>query len=883
MQITPGTRLGPYQIVSRIGAGGMGEVFEARDTRLDRVVAIKVLHSNLSVPPQVRERFAREARAISSLSHPHICTLFDVGEQDGVDYLVMEYLQGETLADHIARGPLPLADVLRYGAEIADALAKAHRQGVVHRDLKPGNVMVTKSGAKLLDFGLAKAAQSAIAADPNAATAGQPKPLTREGTVVGTAQYMSPEQLEGKEADTRTDLFALGCVLYEMTTGRRPFEGASTASLAAAILRGTPTPVSELQPLAPAALTHLISKCLAKDPDERWQSASDLTTQLRWIGENNGVARAESSRPPGGRRHDLLAWALALSMAMAAVVLAAILWRRSTPRPQPIHLNLVPPANTALSSDVVSHNIALSPDGTRVVFVAAAPGARPLLWARALSAATAHSVAGTEGATSPFWSPDGRFIAFFADGKLKRVAPPSGSAQTICDASLGSGSWGKDDTILFTETEGREGILRVPASGGVATPAIDPVPRRPAWHYWPQFLPDGRHFLYLGTNTHGERSLFVSSLDSKQRTAIPSVRSRALYASGFLIYPQEGVLLAREFNLRSMSVSGEPAIVAAEIPYFDTVGWSDFSVSSNGVLAYQGSAILSRLVWFDRAGREIGLVGDPAGYGSLRLSPDNKKLAFSRADPKTLNDDLWVYDLGRNLATRFTFDPGDEFDPVWNRDGDRIIYALDVQGNTTLYEKKLTESGRGTALLPMERFKVPRDCSPDGGLVLYSDTGSQTGYDLWMMPLDGERKPHPFQQTRFDETDGVFSPDSRWVAFVSAESGSSEVYVQRSDGSGEKWRISSTGGSGPRWPRDGKEIFYLAADNRIMAVPVSVGETFSAGKAVALFTADPVCFKCIGDTFDVTHDGQRFLVNNRLPGPSSAIDIVLNWVPDSKK
>ncbi len=878
--------LGPYRIDSLIGEGGMGQVYRGVDTRLDRVVAIKVLPSHLSSHPDLRERFDREARAISSLSHPNICTLFDVGHHDGIDYLVMEYLEGESVADRIRRGPLPLTDVLRYGAEIAEALARAHRQGVVHRDLKPGNVMLTKSGAKLLDFGLAKAAGPTLFSDPNAPTEAQDRyqPLTREGTVVGTFQYMAPEQLEGKEADTRTDLFALGCVLYEMTTGLRAFEGATGAAVSAAIMTRTPTPVSELQPLTPSTLAHVISRCLAKDPDERWQSASDVAAQLRWIGQGSGAAQPAPVAPR--RLRSRLPWAIAISMAAAAIALAAILWRRGpSPEPQTTYLTVLPPSNTAISSDVAAHNIALSPDGSQMVFVAALPAARPLLWVRPLRTATARALAGTEGAISPFWSPDGRFIAYFGDGQLKKIASSGGPPQTICPAFPGSGTWGGNDTILFVESEGREGIQRVSASGGTAKPAVHPVPRRPAWGFWPHLLPDGRHFLYVETNVRNERSLFLSSLDSKERTAIPGVRSRAVYAPpGFLIYAREGSLLAQKFDLASKKTEGESIVLAPEVPYFDTTGWADFSVSQNGVLAFLSGAIQSRLVWFSREGHEIATLGEPGGYGALRISPDGRKAVTARADPRTLNDDVWIYDLSRNIGKRFTSEPGNDFNAIWHSDGQRIIYALDVLGSATLYEKTLSESGKGTELMPMERFKLPHDCSPDGRLILYSDTSAETGFDLWILPMDGDRKPRPFQRTRFDESAGAFSPDGRWISFVSSESGIPDVYVQRSDGSGEKYRISTAGGSAVRWRRDGKELFYIAGDDRVMAVPVSAGETFTAGDAIPLFAADPNRFKAVVDAFyDVTADGQRFLVNTRVSGAQrSPIDVVTNWMPGGK-
>ncbi len=810
----------------------------------------------------------------------------------------MELLEGQTLADRLAKGPLPLEQTLRHGTEIADALDKAHRQGIVHRDLKPGNVMLTKSGVKLLDFGLAKTIERSLDAtgrEPAAASdhpmAGNPltslptamAPLTQEGTILGTFQYMAPEQLEGKEADARTDIFALGAVLYEMATGRPAFTGASRASLISSIMSSQPPAISKVEPMAPPMLEHIAQRCLAKDPDDRWQSAGDVSGELRWLASAPPTGSpAVSVRPRNGR--SLAIVAILVAAALLAVFALARL-RPAAARPQAVRFLVAPPAGMLFTHDVVAANIALSPDGRHLALVASSQGRRQI-WLRDLDVVSARPLEGTEGGASPFWSPDGRSLGFFADRKLKRLAISGGAPQAITDApSGGNACWGPDDTILFIDNIGRDGILRVSASGGAVAEVTHLDKKRgDFWHAWPSFLPDGRHFLFSTWFGTDKGSIRLGSLEKGDLGEILPVRSRALFASeGYLLYVRESVLLAQPFDPKRLRLSGDPLTVAGRVPYFAVTGGADFAVSQTGTLAFVEGEPQGQLTWFDRGGREVGTVGGSRNLGGMSISPDGRRVAVSVLDSKAGSSDLWIDDLGGQPPQRFTYSPGEEFAPVWSPDGRQIVFAQDPgNGTVRLRLKTVADTGDGEDLLAPTFFQIPHDWSSDGRFILYSDDNPKTHNDLWLLPAQGERKPTPFLQTSFEESDARISPDGRSIAYVSDESGRSEVYVASFPTRAGRRRVSVEGGSQPRWRRDGRELFFLAADARLMAVAVRAGEPADLGAPVPLFrsptTASNRSELAIWNDYDVSPDGQRFLIRVDLVSRDTMpVTVALGW------
>jgi eukaryotic-like serine/threonine-protein kinase len=861
----------------------MGEVYRARDTRLERTVAVKVLPTHLATLPEVRQRFEREAKAISQLSHPHICALYDVGREGETEYLVMELLEGETLSDRLAKGPLPLEQTLRYGTEIADALDKAHRQGIVHRDLKPGNVMLTKSGVKLLDFGLAKVMapsqpQSSLTAFPT--IAGTPN-VTQEGTILGTFQYMAPEQLEGKEADGRTDIFAFGAVLYEMATGRKAFSGASQASLISSIMTSEPPAISTVEPMTPPMLEHIVQRCLAKGPDDRWQSVGDVSGELRWLASApSRGAPAVSVRSRNGR-------AIAI---VALLVFVALLTAFALPRlrpgashPQAVRFLIAPPAGLLFTHDVVATNMAISPDGRHLAFVASSQGRRQI-WLRDLDVVSARPLEGTEGGSSPFWSPDSRSLGFFADRKLKRLAISGGAPQTITEANGGSACWGPDETILFMDNIGRDGILRVRAGGGaVAEVTHFDKKRGDIWHAWPSFLPDGRHFLY-SVWFKSEGSIRLGSLEQGDLDELLPIRSRALFASeGYLLYVSDGALLARPFDPKKLRLSGDPLTVAGRVPYLAVTGGADFAVSQTGALAFVEGEPQGRMAWFDRGGREVGTLGESRSLEGLSISPDGRRVALGVADNKAGSTHLWIDDLGGQPPQRFTYTAGNEFAPIWSPDGGRIVFAHDPgNGTVRLRLKKVGDTGDGEDLIAPTFFQIPHDWSSDGRFLVYSDEDPKTRNDLWILPMDGDRKPIPFLKTSFEESDARMSPDGHSIAYVSDESGRSEVYVAAFPTGAGRRRVSVEGGSQPRWRRDGRELFFLAADARLMAVAVRAGEPAEFGAPVSLFRSPTATSNrselATWNDYDVSPDGQRFLIRvDLISRDTMPVTVALGW------
>ena len=893
MALTPGTRLGVYEITAQIGEGGMGEVYKGRDTRLDRTVAIKVLHESLSSDPQFRVRFDREARAISQLTHPHVCTLYDIGEQAGTAFLVMEFLDGETLADRLSRGvseksAVPVDEVLRLAIQIADALATAHHKGIIHRDLKPGNVMLTKSGVKLLDFGLAKTSEAAVAANRlSELPTTPPQAMTTPGTILGTFQYMAPEQLESKEADPRTDIFAFGAVVYEMATGRRAFAGSSQASLITAIMSSQPPPLKTLQPVAPPALERIVCKCLEKDPERRWQTARDLADELRWISTTSDALAGNDNMGPR-RAGAPWQWAVAAIFALAALALGYLLMQRpaATP-PEAARFTLTLPSTSSRGVEArneITTSLAVSPDGRNLALAADSDG-RSRLWLRPLGETDFKVIPGTEGAFSPFWSPDSRFIGFGAEGKLKKVEVGGGSPRIICDAAFeGVATWNQFGTILFADdVASQRGIMSVSADGGTPqqVTVVDPL-KGTVGHNWPQFLPDGRHFLFsvmeLPVQKQDPRRprLFLGSLDGAVPKLVADAASRVEYtASGHLVYVNDGTLLAQRFDLDNLRVLGEPTAIAEGVRVFKPTGNARFTASQTGVLAFETTINYSpRLVWFDRNGQVLDTLTMPGPIKSLRLSPDGQRLAVDVVDVRTGISDVWLQDVDRGGPKRFTYQETDEVNPIWSDGGKRIVFRSDREGPPDIHEKALEGAGNQEVVLALPGVQHPLDVSLDNQRLIYFEEDRITRADLWMLPLTGERKPLPLLRTPFEERDAVFSPDGRWIAFESDESGAPEIYVTPIDAVGSRRRVSLTGGQTPRWRRDGKELFYMAPNGGVMSVTITLAPVLQVAPARQLFV---VADRAVNDVYDVSPDGQRFLVNTATERDPAPITVILNW------
>jgi Tol biopolymer transport system component/predicted Ser/Thr protein kinase len=878
MSLSSGTRLGPYEIQAPLGAGGMGEVYRARDTRLERTVAVKVLPSHLSASAEVRQRFEREAKTISQLSHPHICALYDVGNQDGVEFLVMEYLEGETLSDRLLKGPLAFDQVLRFGVEMAGALDKAHRQGIVHRDLKPGNVMLTKSGVKLLDFGLAKAVAPAGKTSGAALTALPTQAgsnLTQEGTILGTFQYMAPEQLEGKEADARTDIFAFGCVLYEMATGRKAFSGTSQASLISSIMGSEPPAISSVAPMTPPAFDRVVRTCLAKDADDRWQTAHDVMLELKWVAEGGSAAGLPAPVVARRRNRERLWMAATALLLVVVALLVPRSLRTPAAAPRAVRLSLAQPVNAPFES---FHSMAVSPDGQRIAFVGVTSDDKKSLWVRDLDALQPRPLAGTEGSEHPFWSPDGRFLGFFADGKLKKIVASGGPPQVLCDAPFGlGGAWNRDDVIVF-EPNVLDPLYRVSASGGKPTPATRLGPREEG-HRWPSFLPDGRHFVFLADARRTEDHRFkIGSLDSLESPdLLGAVSNLAFVPPGHLLFVRSGSLLAQPIDVKRLRLAGEPMVVGDAIARVGDSGHQfEFSASQSGVLAFRSLNPNSQLVWLNRSGRRLGSVGDSGRRGFINLSPGQGQVAYEQLDADGRHADLWLLDLSRSVTSRLTFDPGSDYAPVWSPDGSRIAFGATRKDFEDIYVRSAAAGGQEELLLSSDHDKSPTSWSPDGRFILFEDYTS-AGIDLWVLSLEGKPRAEPFLRTQFDETGATFSPDGKRIAYVSAESGRSEVYVQDFPERSNRRQISTGGGSRPRWRADGRELFYGSRGGKLMSVDVSEGGEFGAPKE--LFQV-----RGAGD-YAVAPDGQRFLVDVALEDPTTApATVVLNWTanPSSK-
>ncbi|MBI4468216.1 MAG: serine/threonine-protein kinase [Acidobacteria bacterium] len=898
-----GQTIGPYKVVNCLGAGGMGEVYLAQDMRLDRKIALKLLPVHLTRDGDSMRRFVQEAKAASALSHPNVAHIYEIGEADGFSFIAMEYVEGQTLEARIRNGPLDCDEVVDIGIQVAKALQEAHSKGIIHRDIKPANIVITPKGlVKVLDFGLAKVTRNDGPLLDGDSSRGR---RTQPGVVMGTVGYMSPEQVRGQVADHRSDIFSFGVILYEMLSGHRPFKGESNVEVMNAILKEEPPAPQETNGAIPPALQRVIRHCLEKKPDARFQSMSDVAFDLEGLSMHRDSTWG-AAVPISGRAWSRagLVWIVVGGAVLAALTLGLRYFQRAPAEVHPVRAFILPPENSSFNFAGANVGpLVVSPDGRLLAFVASTAEGKKLLWVRSLDSLSARTLAGTEDALYPFWSPDSRSLGFFADGKLKKIDAAGGPALALCDAPAGrGGTWNRDDVIVFAPNKGNTPLHRVSASGGVAVAVTEfDEARGEKVQHWPFFLPDGQHFLYFGKPTGASGSedggIYVASLQSKQGKLLIETRSNPAYAEGYLLFLREGVLMAQRFDPERLEVAGDAFPIAEQIQYSQLLARGVYSVSENGVLAYQaGDATRdSQLTWFDRLGKPLGVLGDPVPQGRPHLSPNGKTAIVEVLERKTKNQDIWIYELARGLRTRFTFNPANEESAIWSADGSQIAFTSNRAGHNDLYRKASNGTGSEELLLESDIGKFPDSWSPDGRFLLYHVADDKTiSWDLWILPLseEGESKiypsrrkePYPFLQTEFRELHGQFSPDGRWIAYQSNESGTGEIYVASFPGAGNKRQISTSGGLFAKWRGDGKEIFYLSPDNHLMAVEVSGAEkTFKVGSARRLFELRWVEHGR-GPVYDVTSDGQRFLVNTvveqRAPSP---ITLVTNWTADLKK
>jgi Tol biopolymer transport system component len=875
MPLSSGTRLGSYEIVAPIGAGGMGEVYRARDTRLPREVAIKVLPEAVASDPDRLARFEQEARSASALNHPNIVTIHEVGKSGELSYIVMELVQGSTIRELVTAGPLPVKRLLSAATQIADALARAHAAGIVHRDLKPENLMVTRDGfVKILDFGLAKLAGPAAPDLSRVETLGQG---TEPGVVLGTVGYMSPEQATGRPVDFRSDQFSFGSVLYEMATGKRAFSRSTAMDTITAIIRDEPDPIESAAPQAPLPFRWVVERCLEKNPEERYSSTRDLALDLGRLRDQgtitSGGTAPAATRPR--RRLVAAAWIPFVLLAALAGIFAGLRFRREPPAAAAGRFAIPLPPGTVFAPEEISRGISISPDGTRVV-VEAFSGGRQRLFIRPLESEEFSELQGSLDATGHFWSGDSRSIAFFAEGKLKKIPAGGGPPVELCQTPFGiAGSWNREGTILISKFQ-PPGIFRVPETGGEPVRVAAPDASRGERNLiWPQFLPDGHRFLYLAMGGSSNKPrLRLASLDSKEIQDLGPVSSRVEYSpEGFLIFANDGALFARRFDDKKRAFLGEPGILASNVHVFLGPAHSAFSVSTTGVLAYRTAPRPSRLLWLDRQGRELGRLGDPAVVKGLRISPDGARAAVDIEDRRTGTSDVWVFEVARAVSTRLHSDATDENNPVWSPDGTKIIYRSDRKGPPDIYEIAVGVPGSERPLLEQVGVQQPEDLSKDGRYLAYLNQEQSGLWNIWLLPLQGGAHGAPWQSSRFNETSPRFSPDGRWIAFESNESGTPEIYAALTEGGREKRRISPAGGRQPRWRADGKEIYYVAPDGYVVAVPMIPGARLDAGSPTPLFRVEPEI-----QNYDVSSDGSRFLVSAPLDKiGESPIRVIVNW------
>ena len=816
--------------------------------------------------------------------------VYDVGAHDGAPYVVSELLEGETLRQRIDGNAIAQRKAIDYALQIAHGLAAAHEKGIVHRDLKPDNIFITNDGrAKILDFGLAKLTQGD--GNPSQTEIPTRRVDTDPGVVLGTVGYISPEQLKGRAVDQRSDIFSFGAILYEMLSGRRAFHGESAAETMSAILKEDPPELSDTNKTVSPALERLVNHCLEKNPEARFHSARDLAFALEAL-SGSASSSTRTVAMPGSvrwtRNSERLVWIVVSALLLASAIAFGLLYFRRPPAQTPTasRFHIYPPEKAELRG-----SFTVSPDGRRVIMRVISEG-KLLLWARALDSLTGQPLAGTEEGSYPFLSPDSRFIGFFSGGKLKKIEATGGPVQTLCDApEPRGGTWNRDGVIVFAPKYA-DVLYRVPAAGGapVALTTLDAA-RKEFSHHYPRFLPDGRHFLYLANSPQRESAgIYVGSLDSKETKLVVNTDVSAAYAPpGYLLFMRDRTLMAQDFDADRLELRGEPFPVAEQVDRLGQgVPFALFSVSETGVLVYRsGSSDITQLIWFDREGKQLGTVGPTAGQTTPWLSPDEKRVAFGRVDLQGGSSDIWLIELARGIPTRFTFDAASDSAPVWSPDGSRIVFSSDRDGLPNIYQRAASGGGNDEALLKSDKMKFPTDWSADGRFILYQEQNPRTGYDLLVLPLSGEQKPFPFLQTDFDERQGRFSPDEKWIAYTSNESGTWQVYVQSFPASGGKWQVSTNGGVQPQWRRNGKELLYLSSDRKLMALEVRAnGSTFAAGVPKELFQLRLQTVGLPGprNFYVAASDGQRFLVTSTPEeGATTPTTVVLNWTVDLKR
>jgi Tol biopolymer transport system component len=889
MQLAPGTRLGAYEIVGLLGAGGMGEVFRAVDARLDRHVALKVLPEAVASDPERTARFQREAKVLASLNHPNIATIHGLEHANGEHFIVMELVEGETLADRIGRGPIPIDDALAIARQLAEGLEAAHEQGVIHRDLKPANIKLRPDGAvKVLDFGLAKA----LAGDgsharvqlTNSPTITSPVAATGIGILLGTAPYMSPEQARGRPVDRRTDIWAFGCVFYEMLCGKRAFEGEDVTDALAAVVRSEPD-WTALPPGLPAPVLRVLRACLQKDSHLRRQHIGDVRLDLTAINEPSPPVSVPQPETAALSRRRWAVVAVA-AIASAALGVAVDRVRRAPVATEPIEFTIPAPAGATFATPPsagsgVASQAAISPDGRQIVFVANDQNGYRL-WLRSLATSESRPLNGTENGAFPFWSPDNRFIGFFAEGKLKTLSLSGGPAFVVCAAADGrGGTWSRDNVIVFAPSP--RGVLQRVSAGG--SPPVDVSRIDEEYgetnHRFPFFLPDGRHFLFtaaVGTCCPAAKpgQIRIGRVDTLDSTVLLQAESAAIYRSGYVLFNREGTLMAQSFDASSRTLAGDPVRVADGM---DAEGsrYTSVSASTNGVLVYgKGQAMpTSRLTWLDRTGRELATVGDAGTSPNLALSPDER--AVVAAIGRGANIDIQSIDLQTGTQVRLTFDPGNDTVPIWSPDGQRIVFQGQRSGRSSLFQKTIAGTTTEEVLLDGGGGNiVPTDWSSDGRYLLYTLVPFGGNNDIWVLPFTADRKPIPFLQTAAVESDAVFAPNGKWVAYSSRENAQSEVYVEPFPRTGGKIQISRSGGTKPIWRRDGAEIYYLSSDLHLMAAAFNITNG-RAETPQALFSIPNVGVFAVGRQYAVSRDGQRFLFNMRQPQAEVPLTVIVNW------
>jgi serine/threonine protein kinase len=881
-------KLAHYEVVGKIGAGGMGEVYRARDTKLGRDVALKILPEAFARDAERLGRFEREARLLASLNHPNIAAIYGLEHADSTHFLVLELVDGEDLSKRIARGAVLVDETLAIARRIAEALEAAHEQGVVHRDLKPGNVVTDADGTvKVLDFGLAKAFDTDgsevtdLSHSPTMVTGS-----TVQGVILGTAAYMSPEQARGKRVDKRADIFAFGCVLFEMLTGKRCFTGETVSDTLASILAREPE-WDELPKQTPPALERLLSRCLMKDPRQRLRDIGEARIAIDRIaaGETGIESSAAVAQQTVPSRRSIFPWAVAAALALVAVFTGASYVRRPADD-VPVVRAFIPPAEDSPFELNSLHPgpAAVSPDGTKIAFSARDKNGATVLWIRHLDQIEARPFPGTEGAGYPFWSPNGKSIGFFAHAKLKRVDAGGGPPLTLCDAPVGKGgAWNEKDVILFAPSFNGP-IHRVAAAGGESQPVTEVnADRGQNSHRFPHFLPDGRHYLYFAraaSATGGDgtgSAVYAASLDGEPARELFRCQSQAVYASGYLLFLRESALMARPFDAGRLEFTGDAFPIVDHVNFLPAASRGIFDASRNGVLVYLAGAATpgGQIEWVDRTGKTIETIGDRATYTSPSISPDGSKIAIEVTEPRNATWDVWVFDVARGVRTRFTFGPSSlNGKPVWAPDGSQLLYRSDRGVKANLYVKSFAGSATEELILDNDHPKDPADWSADGKYILYTEFTSQTKGDVWVLPTDGG-EPFPFLQTEFIEMHPRFSPDGKWIAYASDESGGFEVYVAPFPGPGRKWQISSAGGLDPRWRIDGKELFFQSINNQIV-----VAELDYADNTLIVGADNPLFDFPGGGEYDVAADGQKFVIVRDYDKVTTALTLVLNWATE---